>query len=351
MIFKRRVSPTDAEITSPMETIERMVSISHVGIPTLLNFAKEMENKLVVPTGTSSDITLGKKESIILSVVTNAGLETYLLDEFVDKQTGVIKNVERFLIDVNARIHVTYKRKPRHKFAIVTYSYLLDANGIIKSTDEHKYSVFDIPTGKINSIGDTILNLRVLRFNYIPEFHNTPSVRTDYNTPNRHNVFKETKYFNSLRSDEVQYFNLSRLLAGFKISADLKKLHIKLTIDPRFRYTIDNPWLLDELGRSKKFGMAEFTTKLEYLTEIHKLKHSLPMSGFNKAKLTIEQIKLFGLGRFFQYHIESSPTDEIRKINLLYEKYGIHTVMKEHMCTTRQARSHSSGNYVEFNFK
>lgn len=350
MIFNYRVSPT-AEKNSPMETIERMVTISHVGIPTLIEFAREMENKLVVSTGTSSDITLGKKESIVLSVVTNAGLETYLLDEFVDNQTGVIKNIERFLIDANARIHITYKRRRRHKFAIVTHSYLIDALGVIKVTDENKYSVFDIPTGKINSISDTILNLRILRFNYIPEFHNTPSVRVDYITPSQHNVFKETKYFSSLYAEHVRYFNLSRLLAGFKISADLKKLHIKLAIDPRFRYTIDNPWLLDELGISKKFDTAEFTAKLEYLTEIHKLKHSLPMSGFSKAKLTMEQIKLFGLGRFFNYHIESSATDDIRKINLLYEKYGIHTVMKEHMCTTRQARSHSSGNYVEFNFK
>lgn len=329
-----------------LDEIARMVTITHAKMSDLIGFAVDMKGMLVKPEGTSSDLKLTSKEECFLTVLTDNGLETRSLHNYT--KNGVLLNIERFLVDTSARIYVTHKRKERHSYSTVIAGYMTDAMGNIKKISGLSHGV--VTQQHIRFMTDSILNLPITRFELIPLVC-SDSIRYDYVINKEQHVQRDTRYFSCDRADTLKIYELSRLLAGFKISNDLKKVSFKLTIDPTINFVIKNPWLLDELGKAEKFTYTDLISLLEYFTELYKLKYMLPKMGFKDKQLDMQQIKLFGLGRFFVYYPKDLNPGRLRDINDLYQKYGLTNLFRDATNTSRHARDHLNRFYIEFNFK
>lgn len=335
-----------------LDEISRMVTITNATKSELLKFAVDMEGKQVMSTGTSSTLKLSPKEFCFLTILTADGIEVTNLENFLKPDTRELPNIERFLVDSSARLYIAYRRHEKHKYALITRTYLNDAVGVLKHLTVTAHGVYSFKDNVIRFMGDTFINLPILKMNIEPECR-VDRIMVNMSMSKGKDIYNDTKYYSKHRVDDDKYYKLSRLIAGFKISNDLQTVTLKLAIDPTVGYRFPNPWLLDELGIAKPFGITELTAKLEFFTEVYKLKRLIPRLGLPlKDSLSMDQIKLFGIGRFFEYYPKSCKVgSDLEYINKLYAKYNMHEVMRNSMNTSRFAQDHTNRNYIEFRFK
>lgn len=331
-----------------MDEIIQSVPIGNMYTEQVLDFAKEMSDKLVMPNGTSSDLTLNNKEHLILSLLVDGKAVYVDLNEFICNKTRVIKNIERFLIGSFTVLYIVHRRELRHKHATVTHTYAVNGVGQLDSLYNKGLAVYSFADNKMRFIPETIYEHAVTKLWFEPECR-TDRVSLHYT----HNVSNDVKRCTVRvpRKHSNLMYSFSELLAGFKISNDLTTIKVQLAIDPTISYTLPNPWVIEAYNNRPAVQPLDLLNKLRMLTEIYKLDKLLPSLGIKTPQLLDKQIKLFGVGRFFVYYPEHIKDAYLVKLNKLYRAYGIDTFIKKAHATSRHAWDRHNRHYVEFNFK
>lgn len=329
-----------------MEDILDKPVVSGAPLDELLKFAEETTFRMLGPVCSSNDLTLTANEILIMELWTARGPVYHNLEKYIgcEPSGGTVPNIERFLVDSGSRLYVGYRKNVKSNNFTIIHTYTTNADHQLKHISPEMLMSYNVKDDVLTKMLPNINSVVATSLTVVPRQYTT-GLEYKY----KHRIFKNTRTETTSvpRSDGNALYCIFRHLRGFKISDDLRTMSISLAIDPTWHIKVANPWV-DSAGQ---YGLSDFLYTLRSLEELYKLKVLIPRA-MPKADLTMDHVKLFGIGSFFSYQKSPYLNDSlVLEINELYRKLGVYTLIEAAGATSDHAHDHKNRFYVEWKQK
>lgn len=311
--------PATLAVIDDAEGLAAMPMVSGAPFAYLISYANSMAGRQITAAASSSDIELWKNEKVLLELIGVGGISTYHeLDESV--VDGKLVNIERFLIDSSALLHVVRRMGKSHAWRVVN-SYATNMHHQLASVDTPL--LLRVWNSKRNSIASMSAN----RGNYI--MTRTEMLEVGNSMPTikfRYWSHPFTKYDTWWGKSNDGWWDVFKEITGWKVSADLETVTFTLRIDPNWYYTIPNPWLQNK----RKFGMEDLIRLVRMITEYYKLRKVVAELKRTGVPITWRVIKAMSIGNYYDHRKGIKTDDNLHvKINRYYHNLGLAAMFEQ----------------------